>query len=84
MCQFSIPFSGQADGLIQRARQGIKTTGGFFNGDSSQGNFQAKTPIGSIEGSYQIIGQQIALEITKKPFLLSCARIQKELAEVMQ
>lgn len=84
MCQFNIPFSGQADSLLQRAKQEIERAGGFFTGDSAQGSFQAKTPIGSIEGSYQIFGQEISVAITKKPFLLSCSRIQKELSEVMQ
>lgn len=84
MCLFSIPFSGSADSLMQRAKQGIEGTGGFFAGDSAQGSFQAKTPMGSIKGSYQILGQEISLAITKKPFLLSCSTIQKELTEVMQ
>lgn len=84
MCQFNLPFSGAADSLMQRAKQEIEGTGGSFTGDSSQGNFHAKTPIGSIYGSYQIVGQQISLAITKKPFLLSCNRIQKELSEVMR
>lgn len=83
MCQFSIPFSGDAESLMQRARQEIERAGGAFNGDSAQGGFQAKTPLGSIHGSYQVTGQEISLEIIKKPFLLSCKRIEKELSNVM-
>ncbi len=84
MCQFSIPFSGEPESLMKKARQEIERAGGAFEGDSTQGSFQAKTPIGSIHGSYQISGQAISLAITKKPILLSCKRIQKELAEVMR
>ena len=83
MCRFCIPFSGDPDSLMKRARQEIERAGGAFNGDSAQGGFQAKTPLGSIHGSYQITGQEISLEIIKKPFLLSCKRIEKELASVM-
>lgn len=83
MCQFSIPFSNDAESLIQRAKQQIEKAGGTFTGDSSQGNFEASTPIGAIVGSYQIEGQEIALSITKKPFLLSCSKIEKELTAVM-
>jgi hypothetical protein len=83
MCQFSLSFGGAADVLMQRARQEIERTGGSFSGDGTTGNFQARTPIGSIHGSYNISGQEIFLAITKKPFLLSCKRIQKELSEVM-
>ena len=79
MCQFSLPFSGEAQGLLQRAKQSIENMGGVFNGDDSLGNFSTKTPIGSIEGSYQMLEGEIALSITKKPFLLSCSKIEKEL-----
>jgi hypothetical protein len=83
MCQFSIPFSSNAESLIARANQQIEKSGGSFTGDTSQGNFQGTTPIGSIVGSYQIEGQEIILSITKKPFLLSCGKIEKELRSVM-
>ena len=76
MCQFSIPFSGDPDSLIERA-------GGAFDGDSTQGGFHAKTAVGSIHGSYQVAGQEISLAIIKKPFLLSCKRIEKELSSVL-
>ena len=83
MCQFTIPFSNSADNVVNRAKQEIEQTGGFFNGDSSQGRFQVKTPLGTIGGSYQVIGQEISMVIEKKPFLLSCKRIEKELRGVM-
>lgn len=84
MCQFNIPFSGEAENLVSRARQAIEGAGGAFMGNSTEGNFRAKTPIGSIQGSYQVEGQQISLAITKKPLLLSCSRIEKELTSVMR
>jgi len=84
MCQFSLPFSGDPQGLLQRAKSEIERSGGIFSGDDQQGNFRAKTPIGSIEGVYQINGEEIALNITKKPLLLSCRKIEKELRSVMR
>ena len=84
MCQFNIPFPGDAENLITRAKQAIEGAGGAFTGNVTEGSFRAKTPIGSIQGSYQVEGQQILLAITKKPFLLSCSRIEKELASVMR
>ncbi|GEO08337.1 hypothetical protein [Segetibacter aerophilus] len=84
MCQFSIAFSGDAESLIKRAKQQIEQAGGSLLGDATQGSFQGQTPIGSIEGSYNVEGQKISLNITKKPFLLSCSRIEKELSAVMQ
>jgi hypothetical protein len=83
MCQFNLSFSGPAESLMSRAKQEIERAGGSLNGDSWQGSFRAKTPIGSIQGNYQVTGQEISLTIVKKPLLLSCKRIQKELGEVM-
>lgn len=84
MCQFSIPFSGNADGLISRARQAIERAGGSLTGDTNQGTFQASTPIGAIQGGYTVNGQEITIAIDKKPFLLSCNRIETELRGVMK
>jgi len=84
MCEFNIPFSGTAETLMSRAKQEIERAGGSFTGNDEQGNFQAKTPLGSIYGTYQVVQQEIALKIIKKPLLVSCKRIQKELNEVMR
>jgi len=84
MCQFRLPITGDATSLLQRAKQEITASGGVFDGDNEAGIFHAKTPIGSIEGTYQVEANEIALNITKKPFLLSCNRIKKELTSVMK
>lgn len=84
MCQFSIPFSGDPETLIKRVQQEIEKARGAFNGDSMQGNFEVKTPLGSIEGDYRIAGQEISIAITDKPFFISCERIEKELTGFMR
>lgn len=83
MCRFNIPFAGDAESLLSRAKQEIEGSGGSLMGNGTQGEFSAKTPIGSIRGFYQVEGQQIILTITKKPLLLSCKKIEKELTSVM-
>lgn len=83
MCQFRIPFSNSADHLMDRARQEITQASGSFEGDGSQGRFQVKTALGTIGGSYQVAGQEVLMVIEKKPFLLSCKRIEKELRGVI-
>jgi hypothetical protein len=84
MCQFNLPFNGDAQSLLKRAEQEIVNKGGAFSGDAEQGSFRAKTPLGSIEGAYQVLENEVALTITKKPFLLSCKKIEKELRGVMR
>jgi hypothetical protein len=84
MCQFTFPITSTAESLVNRAQRAIEGAGGSFTGNSTEGNFKAQTPLGSIEGSYKVEGQQILLSVTKKPFLLSCSRIEKELSSVMR
>lgn len=83
MCQFTIPFSDSADSLTNRAKQEIERGGGSFNGDASHGSFEVKTALGTVGGSYQVTGQEILMFIVRKPFLISCRKIEKELREVM-
>lgn len=84
MCQMSFAFSGSSDSLLHRAKTEMEKSGGSFAGNSTQGDFHAKTPLGSVHGTYQITDQQMAISILKKPFLLSCKRIEKELRGVIQ
>ncbi len=83
MCQFTIPFTGSGEELITRAKQEIENSGGTFAGDASYGIFKVKTPVGTIEGSYSMAVTDISIAITKKPFLVSCRKIEKELRGVM-
>lgn len=83
MCKFSLPFAGNAESLVRKARQEIERAGGTFDGGATQGNFQVKTPIGSVTGSYVIAEQQMSLAIHKKPIFLSCEMIQNELSKVI-
>ena len=83
MCNFKIPFSGDAKALISRAKREIESAGGMLSGDENFGEFMGKSPIGSIGGSYSIVGNELIININKKPLLLSCKRIEKELRGVM-
>ena len=83
MCNIIIPFTGSADYYYNKAKQGVQQVGGTFNGNSSDGTFMVKTVLGTIAGSYKIAEQQLTMSITRKPFLLSCNRIEKELRKVV-
>lgn len=76
-CQFTLPFSGSAQDFVNKARQKVQGAGGTFNGNTSNGSFSVPIPIvGSVEGNYQINGQQVSINITKKPFVISCSAIE--------
>ena len=83
MCRFIIPYSGSPDSLLLRAQREIENTGGAFAGDNSQGNFAVKTPLGTVKGTYLMLANEISIAISKKPLLVSCNKIEKELRGVM-
>jgi len=83
MCRFTIPYSGPSDELVTRARSEIQGAGGSFAGDALHGNFEVKSPIGMIRGTYVLEANEISITITKKPLLVSCGRIERELREVL-
>ena len=82
VCVFDIAFTGSATALFERAKAGIQSQGGTLTGDATKGTVSAPTPIGRMAGTYAVTGQVAHFEITEKPFLLSCARIQTELAKL--
>ncbi len=82
-CQFSIEFSGAAEELLQKAKDGITRAKGSFDGDASQGSFKVPTPLGDIKGNYTIDASVITIAVADKPMLLGCGRIESELRKFM-
>jgi hypothetical protein len=78
-CDFPLEFAGSHDELMNQARQAIQSVGGSFNGDAAAGAFELKTPLGTVKGNYSIQEKAIRVQITEKPLLLSCGRIEAEL-----
>jgi hypothetical protein len=82
-CSFSIPFDGDPGSLITTARTAITEAGGRFSGDNASGEFSLSL-IGTLKGSYSVEGQSLNIVISKKPAILSCGRIEKELKKYLQ
>jgi hypothetical protein len=78
-CNFPLDFTGSPEELVSRAKQAIQHAGGTFNGDTDAGAFDLKTPLGTVKGNYTIRENAIQVQITEKPLLLSCVRIEGEL-----
>lgn len=78
-CNFTLEFTGSPEELVSRAKQAIQHAGGTFDGDSAAGAFDLKTPLGTVKGNYTLQENAIQVQITQKPLLLSCARIEDEL-----
>lgn len=75
-CNFSIPVAGNTEQLINKARAAVQGQGGTFDGDMQKGNFTVSAFGNKIEGNYSINGDQMDINITDKPFLLSCGMIE--------
>jgi hypothetical protein len=78
-CNFSIAFAGNAADLVTKTRESITKAGGKFDGDATGGSVFMATPVGDVEGSYTIAGQNLDIEITKKPMFVPCNLIESEL-----
>ncbi len=83
-CTIHIDFNTTADQLVSQAQAAIINAGGQFSGDTGSGDFGISTPLGSVKGTYTIVGQQIIILITDKPFLVSCNKIETELRRYLQ
>jgi len=76
MCNFSIPFSGNAENILAKAKAAIESQNGDFTGDVHSGNFEVSVFANSIKGYYNVSGQVLSLTITDKPFLIPCSSIE--------
>jgi hypothetical protein len=61
----------------------IEQRGGSIQGDSSQGSISFPSPLGGINGAYSISDYIISIEIQKKPFLISCSKIESEIRNAL-
>lgn len=75
-CNFSIPFSGEAETILNKARAAIESQNGNFSGDSTSGNFDVTVFANTIKGNYNVLGQNLNITITDKPFLIPCSTIE--------
>ena len=83
-CNFSIPFSGSVEQLINKAKGAITSAGGQFSGDVAGGEFSLSTFVGTITGSYDVSQSNLNITIADKPMFLSCSMIEQELKKYLQ
>lgn len=75
-CDFSIPFSGNAESILAKARGAVQSQGGDFNGDTNGGEFTVSVFGNKIVGNYTVSGQTLNINITDKPFMVPCSAIE--------
>ena len=80
-CNFTIPFSGDAEAILRKAKSAVESQGGNFAGDPSAGNFDVSVFGNTIAGSYNVNGQSLDITIDSKPFLVPCSTIESFLTK---
>jgi len=81
MCNFIITITESAATFVANAKTQVENADGTFTGDTSSGTFDVPTPVGHISGSYAVNGQQITVNITHKPIVISCNAIENYINE---
>lgn len=78
-CSFQFKLETGPAETIEKVKVKIEQAGGMFNGDRNEGKFSLPTPVGVIEGSYNVTADELKIDITKKPAFLPCSMLEAEL-----
>jgi len=78
-CSFKFKIEVDPADTIKKVKVKIEQEGGTFSGDENGGSFSLPTPVGEIEGSYQVTVDELKIDITKKPTFLPCSMLEGEL-----
>ncbi|SMF97058.1 hypothetical protein SAMN02949497_4474 [Methylomagnum ishizawai] len=74
---FEVKLKGDPEAIIAKAKVAAKNKGVDFEGNGQAGNFSGL----GIEGSYSIQADTMAVEITKKPFVMPWSLIESSLRD---
>ena len=74
-----IPFAGNIDALLQQAQQSAAKAGGKLEGDSKAGTFDGQSPLGAVKGTYAVVGQNVTITFSEKPWFVTVGAIERKL-----
>lgn len=75
-CNFSIPFSGDPQQVLSKARSAVQGQGGTLTGDDNNGQFHLSVFGSTIAGQYSVVGNELQIQVTDKPFMIPCSTIE--------
>ena len=78
-CNFTFEYTAPKDKMVSKLSSAILGQKGSFQGNESGGNFSFSAMGFAFSGNYSINGDQVSVEITDKPFLVSCSKIESEI-----
>lgn len=75
-CNFTIPFTKSVTEVLEKAKKTVEAQNGNFTGDEQKGNFDVSIFGNTVVGSYEVMNQELNIDITEKPFLVPCNMIE--------
>ena len=75
-CNFTIPFTGDAEAVLDKAKKAVEKQSGSFTGDTSVGDFSVAFFGQEIVGTYNVTGNDLNIVIESKPFMVPCNAIE--------
>ena len=75
-CTFTIPFSGDAATILDKAKRAVEKQSGSFTGDINQGHFMVSFFAQEVVGGYSVTGNDLNIIIESKPFMVPCTAIE--------
>jgi len=82
-CTFTLQHAGTPDTLYPVAKRQISSGGGSIAGSPTSGSIVMPSAAGVIRLNYTASQGSIAVVVTDKPWVVSCAKIQSELAKIL-
>ncbi len=83
MSDFQIPIHEDQSLVFEKMKEAIKQQDGELNGDHEKGSFIIPIAIGKVEGEYVINHDSIAINVTKKPMIVSKNMIKEAIQKFM-
>lgn len=79
--RFSVRIQGDPQRAVQNVETQLRAAGGTFAGDARAGKFGGKSPVGLIEGTYEVHNDTVTVTITKKPFVVPNSTVEGKIRE---
>ena len=76
-CDFTITFTSTPAELVATAKTKVLENEGTFTGDVNAGSFYIPVLLSHIDGTYMISGRNMMVEISHKPFFLTCNQVKQ-------
>lgn len=75
-CDFQVPFTGDPQPLLQKAKAAVESQGGVFSGDEISGSFDVTVFGNRVAGTYSVAADVLSMHIHTKPFMVPCSMIE--------